>query len=735
LPSTIGTSTSGTATGVASQRKGCYDKGRHWVCFSDGSYGAIYQSPDGISWSKPTDVDPPSADVGRKLSHFFDGSRLHQASNREFTNDILRYRRILLNANGTISVTPQLEAIRTCEDEDGGQYLIWLLRKFLMVSPDVYSCYYFGGAPDYTTEINIGIAPVGCKTVFTPYVTEKADDFGYPTIGASTTDQTGDCKYGSRFVATRTTPITKIRVYIRGTFGNINVRAGIYSDSAGTPSALLGQSNEVVVTTTAGWYEFTFATPISVTKDRYYWLCIITSSAVRIYYDAGDTNQYASNADTYADGFSDPFGTPIYDARKISIYAFSDTLPTTIQMKGWAYSGVWTTQLRKLWILDGRFKAIIYVRNPDAIVHAGNLYARLWISPNSDLSGATPLTSWAYTPVSFNGTANQIIVATINLDVENPVGTAFAVAGQYLYLELLWDVTTAATNARVQVETGAYSTLNMPENGIYFPNITVDSQGYPWIGFGRTGGTLTGSYKNVYPYVAKGNANDGTWTFRLCTIRKLSTTPQYGIAPVAIAWRVCPVPLTAGKIRVVFVGSGVQSQLWDGSNWTTQTPPSISFQSRDSFSVISDGDDTILGILEATTYNIKIIKHTYGVGWDADYTILQASTTSTSFPVLVLEITGKFKVFWATGATTVSGTIYYRTVIGWVIGDQITWITEPNDPGYLTANNLLTGFFQAYSNYIGIMYMCKTSSPYNVRYGFLGAPPQMIGEGLTLVVG
>jgi hypothetical protein len=717
-PSTVATLTSSTATQMPHQRKSFYAVGRHWASFSDGLYVKIYSSTDGVNWIDSTgDIDYllRIASLGRKLSLFYSESlsKFDLATSQELLNDFIRYARATPNGNGTITYLSAKNAVTRFMDEAGSDGVsigspIWDLYKAL-VSGNIYSLNPgVGAGVDYTTEINTGDVGVGCKTPFTPYTTVNADDFGYATVGGTTSGVSG-YKYGCRFQAPRTESISKIRIYFKGTSGIINAKAGMYSDSSGAPNALLGATSAVAVTTTASWVEFTFSSPISVTAGTYYWLALIADGSLTYYYDAGVTSQIASNVDDYADSFSDPFGSPAYADRKMSIFAYSTSLPTAIQMKGWQYTSTGVITVRKLWILDGKFTVQLRALNPTTLVHAGNLYARLWVSDNADMSAATALSSWFYVAVSFNGTLNQAVDAALSYNLNAAVGDALVVTSKYFYLELLWDVTTAATDARVQIEASyGYSWVQPPDHIIYFPNVVIDSDGYPWIGFLRYNGI------GYYPYIAKGNANDGTWTFRLGSYRKLSATSQL------IGWRVTPVSLTSGKMRVIYHRTAeVLSDLWDGSAWTTQNPPAITLAQAHGLSAINEGDDTIFGVVEGTTYHIKVIKHIYGVGWDVGYTTVQSSTTSTSCPVLSWQETGKFKVFWAGSPT--ANHIYHKTVVNMVpegIGD---WIDESTD--VLTGNDRLTCFYKVYGDtygdYIGLMYMTLVApGPYNVKYAF-----------------
>jgi len=720
--------------------------------FSNGVRTKIYSSLDGATWidSTPSIGSYMDASIGRKISLFYSESlgQFDACYAQEASTDYIAYRRGTPDSGGTITWAGLQFAIPPFQTDAGDNGITqgatrWSLYRKL-ISGNIYylDVDWSYRAEDYTTEINIGDVGAGCKTPFTPYATVNADGFGYATIGFVGVPPGANYKRATRFQATRTESITTIKARCYSASGTTNVRAAIYSDSAGAPSSLLGQSDAVAVTTSEGWYEFTFSTPISVTDGTYYWLALIWDNANFRYREDPTSGSSAENADTYSDGFSDPFGSYTSYTTRLSIFAYSTSLPTTIQMKGWQLGDQADSQLRQLWCLDGRFKVKLRVKNPTAVIHAGNLYARLWVSSNSDMSGATALTGWGYVAVSFSGVANEVLDKTINLDVNLGVGDAFAVSGKYFLLEVLWDVTTAATDGRVQIEAGtlANSYVSPPDHVLYYPVVAIDSAGYPWIGFGRHNGVRR------CPYIAKGDANDGTWTFPLSTVRKLTNT-------TSLEWVVTPIPLSNGKIyvlyarrvvAVVLLYAYIYGQLWDGSAWGSEEDLNsllgFVMAQWDYYSAVADtNDDVHLFALEDTSLDIEHFKRTYSTStWSQAVTPIQAATTSTSAPVASLQSTGVFKVFWA--GSPIAEHIYYKTVTGMTADtDPTDWINETPPAGQdLTDNNLLTCFYQAYGSNIGLVYMTVTSSPYNVRYAFLSlavaVAPQMIGDGLTWTV-
>ncbi len=85
--------------------------------------------------------------------------------------------------------------------------------------------------------------------------------------------------------------------------------------------------------------------------------------------------------------------------------------------------------------------------------------------------------------------------------------------------------------------------------------ITVDTNGYAWIGVihDKPNG-------DDLPVVLKNDNNDGTWALDFAY--ELNAADD-------IYWRVCPVPLTGGKVYVVYCrdAQAPLGNLWNGAAW------------------------------------------------------------------------------------------------------------------------------------------------------------------------
>jgi hypothetical protein len=246
--------------------------------------------------------------------------------------------------------------------------------------------------------------------------------------------------------------------------------------------------------------------------------------------------------------------------------------------------------------------------------------------------------------------------------------------------------------------------------------VSVDSDGYVWVGYQDSDGV------NTYPYVIKSQYNNGT--FGSGTITQLSTTTNSG-------WRVSVVPLIGGKILAVYAydGQTVKAKRWDGSGWGSEVATTSAILYRHYHSAVAQGDDVHLVFLNKTTFDILYVKYTYSTNSFGSETTLQAGATSTSTPVISINTaTNDLYVFAATKTTgTPSGWtanhIYYikYTASSGTWGSWTDWIDESSTGTneLLYVADRLTCFYQAYGSKIGLVYTTKTASPFNVKFAYL----------------
>ena len=242
-----------------------------------------------------------------------------------------------------------------------------------------------------------------------------------------------------------------------------------------------------------------------------------------------------------------------------------------------------------------------------------------------------------------------------------------------------------------------------------YPTIAIDTNGYPWISYAKNDGTYE------YPYVIKSSTNDGTWSTAGGFPYQLSTTSDL------VGWRTTVVALTSSKMLVIYVGDACNwyAQSWTGSAWNAEVNSQGSGGST-LWSAVADGDNAHVAHRQSggDHYNLVHTKYTYSTNSFSALVTLQLGADLLSVPVLSLNTaTGDLYCLWA--GTPTANHIYYkkRTSGGTWDTDPTDWIDESTD--VLTDKDRLTCFYQAYSSYIGLMYMTKTASPYNVRFAFL----------------
>jgi len=258
----------------------------------------------------------------------------------------------------------------------------------------------------------------------------------------------------------------------------------------------------------------------------------------------------------------------------------------------------------------------------------------------------------------------------------------------------------------------AEQTVSTTFNKANYPMISVDSNGYVWIGYRD----FTGTY--YCPYVIKSGNNDGTWgTTPTGFPYQLSTTSNSN-------WKVSIVPLTSGKMLAVYAydGATVKAKRWDGSAWGSEVATTSATIGGCCHSAVAQGDDVHLTFLKSTGYDILYVKYTYSSNSFGTETTLQADASQYSVPVLSIDTaTNGLYVFAATKTTnTPSGWtanhIYYKkyTASSGTWGSWIDWIDESTEALYYAYT--LTCFYQSYGSKVGLEYVTKTQSPFNVKF-------------------
>jgi hypothetical protein len=234
----------------------------------------------------------------------------------------------------------------------------------------------------------------------------------------------------------------------------------------------------------------------------------------------------------------------------------------------------------------------------------------------------------------------------------------------------------------------------------YGVGVGVDSGGYPWVSWKDS---TDGSQ------VSKSSTNDGTWT-------DAGGFPLGGFGVVCA--RDIFVPLTSGKMYVIYYNSGLKGILWSGSDWGDVESIDSSIRGTDFYSATSYGDVVQVAYVDANPYPVVYIERSGGGSWGAPVTIYDGvSSSSIHINLTSTSDTGDLILFW-TKHPTAHHIFYKERISGVWDGSATDWIDETTDElaygqGYPAA------FFKAASGFIGVAYVTGTGSPWDVKYAFL----------------
>jgi hypothetical protein len=100
---------------------------------------------------------------------------------------------------------------------------------------------------------------------------------GADVIGTNTSSAPAGAGEAYRITAATTGSATRLRLYVDASTTATKLQLGLYADSGGNPSSLLGFANATSVTKGA-WNEVTLSTPISLTAGTAYWFALLNPS-------------------------------------------------------------------------------------------------------------------------------------------------------------------------------------------------------------------------------------------------------------------------------------------------------------------------------------------------------------------------------------------------------------------------------------------------------------------------
>jgi hypothetical protein len=156
---------------------------------------------------------------------------------------------------------------------------------------------------------------------------DRTEKFGRTTVATmASSGLNGDYKRASKVTMPKTGWLVDLEAYLDGlggVSGSQQVKLVIYRDNNGAPGAKVAESGtrSLASGSSAGWKSFSVSSrPLLTPGD--YWLAIHTGGTAQVLRDFADGPEvnWLGNADTFADGASDPFGAATSGTATLSLF-------------------------------------------------------------------------------------------------------------------------------------------------------------------------------------------------------------------------------------------------------------------------------------------------------------------------------------------------------------------------------------------------------------------------------
>lgn len=257
----------------------------------------------------------------------------------------------------------------------------------------------------------------------------------------------------------------------------------------------------------------------------------------------------------------------------------------------------------------------------------------------------------------------------------------------------------------------------LPTTRLYldFVQISVDSNGYPWIAYEAFNYTDATSY----PFVIRSSTNDGTWNTPEGFPYQLSSVAGTGVVS---AYGQGVYPLTSGKMVVFYGLNNVgYAQAWTGSAWLPQININGTLGGEHGgdwqWSAVSQGDSLNIASIDSNGSNIDYFTYNYGKNSFSSVTHINASAVYPFSEICIsLDPTTSnlyvFYVYWTGGIPPGTGISYvYRLDGKWSITPASLVNASIASALGLSVSNV------AQDGFIGIMYV--EYPVYNVTFTYL----------------
>lgn len=554
---------------------------------------------------------------------------------------------------------------------------------------------------------------------------------GTKRIGTNTDQTAENTKIMGKYTIDDTATISDLSV--RG--GNWqagktnNVKGFIYSDVAGVPTTLLATTEEYVNTVQSGSALMTlpFTNPVTLDAGTYWFgfffeTPVGADDMVFMHATGGDTNQWASKTDAYADGPSDPCGAPdSYQNWKLIIYAAYTT----------------STNMRYPPSVEGN--TVTTTACDDAIAWQEKTFqaaGRTWVFYIDGAPGnwygyytsSTDLTTWE-TPVSCGASAEghganlQAI-----LDDDGYVHVIRRIVQNLYYRRGLPN--SDGTITWTAADTVAWNTGSAANVDFY---AVIDSYGYPWIMWGYGADIDT-----IKEYITKSSNNNGIW----------ATEGGYPVHLNTVGWNGGGesnnflLALPNGKLYAFyFKAPGViKGRYWNGVVWAAEENCTTSeimaqypagYETWSRGAVVDDDGNIHLVFLKyrltlgyaAFSWPIIYVKYTYGTGWGSETELVADNLWKSASPSIA-KVGDTFYVFW--NGEPSPNCIFCKKLSpqgNWsssiyLVEELTDTITYANTYGY---DGVINPFVKLFDNKVGLLWLSGSSSPYNIRFAIVAS--------------
>lgn len=259
---------------------------------------------------------------------------------------------------------------------------------------------------------------------------------------------------------------------------------------------------------------------------------------------------------------------------------------------------------------------------------------------------------------------------------------------------------------------------------LYYVTVTVDTDGYPFIGYTRA--TMTPCYAKV----VKSSYNNGTWDTEWTeTLVERDGGHHFYTTVRTLKNNRIIVVYTVPAVTPYRMGY-IYAQLWNGSDWGSNQTVTTTQGYASRYNCIAEEDNIHLVFNsggQSENVEIRYVKGVYSAGshsWSSEVVIDNTATVGL-YPTIVRNGTNLYTV-WATYPTT--GYIYYREYDAskMVWNNKVRWLSD-----YSTtfAFRTLDGMHYMINDKIGFFWESFDGSKYYLLFADLGE--SINGVGVT----